>query len=75
MAKSKVRNASNPLVYFDVSIGGDPAGRIIFELFKDVTPKVAFKPAIRIFIARELYLDWPSALRDMLTGLQYKNLL
>ncbi|KAI8988657.1 peptidyl-prolyl cis-trans isomerase D [Pilobolus umbonatus] len=31
----------NPRVFFDVSIGGKPAGRIVFELFKDVVPKTA----------------------------------
>ncbi|XP_045203479.2 peptidyl-prolyl cis-trans isomerase D-like [Mercenaria mercenaria] len=29
----------NPRVYFDVEIGGEPAGRILFELFKDAVPK------------------------------------
>jgi cyclophilin family peptidyl-prolyl cis-trans isomerase len=32
---------ANPNVFFDVSIGGQPAGRIVFELFEDVTPKTA----------------------------------
>jgi peptidylprolyl isomerase len=32
---------SNPKVFFDISIGGAPAGRITFELFADVTPKTA----------------------------------
>ncbi|KAI8643550.1 peptidyl-prolyl cis-trans isomerase D [Parasitella parasitica] len=31
----------NPRVFFDVSIGGKPEGRIVFELFKDVVPKTA----------------------------------
>jgi cyclophilin family peptidyl-prolyl cis-trans isomerase len=31
----------NPNVYFEISIGGTPAGRIVFELFKDVVPKTA----------------------------------
>lgn len=34
-------NATNPKVFFDVSIGGKPAGRITMELFADVTPKTA----------------------------------
>ncbi len=38
--KNARRNADNPLIYFDVSIGGQPAGKIVFELFKDVVPKV-----------------------------------
>ncbi|KAL0089646.1 peptidyl-prolyl cis-trans isomerase D [Phycomyces blakesleeanus] len=31
----------NPRVFFDISIGGKKEGRIVFELFKDVTPKTA----------------------------------
>ncbi|KAI7907147.1 peptidyl-prolyl cis-trans isomerase D [Cokeromyces recurvatus] len=32
---------SNPRVFFDISIGGKPEGRIVFELFKDIVPKTA----------------------------------
>lgn len=32
---------SNPKVFFDVTIGGQKAGRIVFELFADVVPKTA----------------------------------
>jgi peptidyl-prolyl isomerase H (cyclophilin H) len=31
--------ASNPVVFFDVTIGGADAGRIKMELFADVCPK------------------------------------
>ncbi|CAI5463855.1 unnamed protein product [Closterium sp. Yama58-4] len=31
----------NPRVFFDITIGGAPAGRIIMELYSDVTPKTA----------------------------------
>jgi peptidylprolyl isomerase len=31
----------NPRVFFDITIGGAPAGRIVFELFADVVPKTA----------------------------------
>ena len=29
----------NPRVYFDITIGSRAAGRIVFELFIDITPK------------------------------------
>jgi cyclophilin family peptidyl-prolyl cis-trans isomerase len=32
---------TNPSVYFDITIGGAPAGRVTFELFADVVPKTA----------------------------------
>ncbi|XP_047316769.1 peptidyl-prolyl cis-trans isomerase-like [Impatiens glandulifera] len=32
---------ANPRVYFDVTIGGAPAGRIVMELYADTTPKTA----------------------------------
>jgi len=32
---------ANPRVFFDISIGGKPTGRIEFELFADVVPKTA----------------------------------
>ncbi len=32
---------ANPQVFFDITIGGAPAGRITFELFADVVPKTA----------------------------------
>ena len=30
----------NTVVFFDISIGGVPQGRLFLELFKDVAPKV-----------------------------------
>ena len=35
------QNPDNPKVFFDISIGGEPAGRIVFELFADAVPKTA----------------------------------
>lgn len=34
-------NTARPKTFFDISIGGSPAGRIIFELYSDVVPKTA----------------------------------
>ena len=34
-------NPKNPRVFFDLEIGGKPAGRIIFELFKNIVPLTA----------------------------------
>jgi hypothetical protein len=42
---------SNPKVFFDVTVGGSPAGRIVMELYADQVPKVRTYPAIRVFIA------------------------
>lgn len=36
---------SNPRVFFDVSIGGQPAGRIVMELYADKVPKVSTPPS------------------------------
>ncbi|NXI16177.1 PPID isomerase, partial [Irena cyanogastra] len=33
--------ASNPRAFFDVDVGGERVGRIVFELFADVVPKTA----------------------------------
>jgi peptidyl-prolyl isomerase D len=33
--------AQRPRVFFDISIGGKPTGRIVFELFSDIVPKTA----------------------------------
>merc|ERR1712048_980801 len=37
----KFLNMPNPVVFFDVTIGGQNAGRITMELFADKTPKTA----------------------------------
>ncbi len=36
-----IANPSNPIVYFDMEIGGTPAGRIEMELRQDVVPRTA----------------------------------
>ncbi|CAG5988921.1 unnamed protein product [Menidia menidia] len=37
----KPSNPENPRVFFDVDVGGERAGRIVMELFTDITPKTA----------------------------------
>lgn len=32
---------ANPKVFFDLTIGGSPAGRVVMELYADVVPKTA----------------------------------
>ncbi|KAL9074607.1 MAG: hypothetical protein Q9161_002200 [Pseudevernia consocians] len=32
---------TNPVVFFDIALGGEPLGRVKMELFADVTPKTA----------------------------------
>ncbi len=39
-AQFNLRHPDNPVVFFDISIGGLPAGRVKIELFADVVPKV-----------------------------------
>jgi len=40
-AHPAVKNPKNPVVFFDISIGGHNSGRIVMELFADVCPKTA----------------------------------
>lgn len=37
----KPSSPENPRVFFDVDIGGERAGRLVLELFADITPKTA----------------------------------
>lgn len=34
-------SASRPRCFFDISLGGLPVGRVVFELYNDVAPKTA----------------------------------
>jgi len=36
-----VKAKNNPIVFFDISVGSQPIGRILFELFADKCPKTA----------------------------------
>lgn len=39
--QSQLKHPKNPVVFFDISIGSTAVGRMVFELFADVTPKTA----------------------------------
>lgn len=41
MAAAAAAGVARPRVFFDISIGGKPAGRIEFELYSDVVPRTA----------------------------------
>ncbi|TVY14967.1 Peptidyl-prolyl cis-trans isomerase H [Lachnellula arida] len=41
MAPTQLPESGNPLVFFDITLGGEPLGRVIFELFADTVPKTA----------------------------------
>jgi hypothetical protein len=41
MPPTELPESGNPLVFFDITLGGEPLGRITFELFKDVVPRTA----------------------------------
>jgi cyclophilin family peptidyl-prolyl cis-trans isomerase len=36
---STASTSSNPRVYFDIEMNGEPAGRIVIELFKNIVPR------------------------------------
>ncbi len=36
-----LRGGGNPNVFFDISVGGQPAGRVVMELYADLVPKTA----------------------------------
>ncbi|KAI0020754.1 putative U-snRNP-associated cyclophilin [Xylariomycetidae sp. FL0641] len=41
MAPTELPSSGNPLVFFDITLGGEKLGRVEFELFKDVVPRTA----------------------------------
>ncbi|KAH8179358.1 cyclophilin type peptidyl-prolyl cis-trans isomerase/CLD domain-containing protein [Sarocladium implicatum] len=41
MPPTQLPESGNPLVFFDITLGGEPLGRIKFELFANVVPKTA----------------------------------
>ncbi|CAG8459227.1 9284_t:CDS:2 [Acaulospora colombiana] len=49
----------NPIVFFDISIGGQPAGRMKMELFADLVPKTAenFRELICLNVFNSIPID------------------
>ncbi|KAG2387516.1 hypothetical protein C9374_001110 [Naegleria lovaniensis] len=39
IGSSSSKNSNRPKVFFEITIGGKPAGRIVMELFNDIVPK------------------------------------
>ncbi|KAK4229139.1 peptidyl-prolyl cis-trans isomerase H [Podospora fimiseda] len=41
MPPTVLPESGNPLVFFDITLGGEPLGRITFELFRTIVPRTA----------------------------------
>lgn len=41
MSTDEPKKASRSRLFFDITIGGQPAGRITFEVYNDIVPKTA----------------------------------
>ena len=48
-------NPKNPIVFFDITIGSIPAGRIKMELFADIAPKTADNFRSHLFFLLPLF--------------------
>jgi len=50
--------SDRPITYFDISIGGQPIGRVIFSLYNDLVPKTAENFRKRLCFNGSLALNW-----------------
>jgi peptidyl-prolyl isomerase D len=41
MAEAPTASSPRPRVFFDISIGNQPQGRIVFQLYNDIVPRTA----------------------------------
>lgn len=58
-AEEQALPAVTQKVYFDISIGGEPAGRVVFGLFGDVVPRTAenFVSGLTCLLGSEMALS------------------
>ena len=64
----------NPRVYFDITIGSRAAGRIVIELFVDITPKTAEN--FRALATGEINVQPPKNLRKLhYTGTKFHRII
>jgi hypothetical protein len=64
-AQYGLRHPDNPVVFFDIPIGGFPAGRIKMELFAYVVPRTAekFRQFCKVESRKEILPGTEAALR------------
>ena len=55
--KNQRRDQSNPLVFLDITVSGQPVGRILLELFAADVPRVRLPPGRPA--NRPIYQSWP----------------
>ena len=54
--------ADRPITYFDITIGGKPIGRIVFQLYADLVPRTAenFRSCLfRSYVGVEFLISLP----------------
>jgi len=58
---SKIMASPNPIVFFDITLAGEPLGRVKMELFADVTPRTAeyvlltYQPLLYLYYTPSLF--------------------